>query len=153
MWSAEVDGGAAGGSGGGAVGGVKPNRRAEVDIALRCLLPLTARHHPSLHGALGLFAASPAQPGVEALLRLADVEGGAALQVWNSAPRFFVVVVMVGKGGSGWLWWWWWCSLSVLLLLSFGDVVFGNAAVGSAVAIVVTVVVACRCFFLLWPVP
>lgn len=78
MWSTEVEGGAAGV---GPVGGVKPNRRTEVDFALRCLLPLTARHHPSLHGALGLFAASPPPPGVEALLRLADAEGGAALQV------------------------------------------------------------------------
>lgn len=60
---------------------VKVERRAEVEDALRCLLSLTAHGHRTLSSALGLVAATPAPPGVAALVNLATEEGGAALQV------------------------------------------------------------------------
>ncbi|CAM9366645.1 unnamed protein product [Ectocarpus sp. 8 AP-2014] len=62
---------------------VRAEMREEVEDALRCLLPLTARpqQRSSLNRALGLVATSPAHPGLDALLNLASAEGGPALQV------------------------------------------------------------------------
>lgn len=62
--------------------------REEVEDALRCLLPLTARpqQRSSLNRALGLVATSPAHPGLDALLNLASAEGGPALQVRSVTP-------------------------------------------------------------------
>lgn len=57
-------------------------RGMEMQEALRCLVLLTAHRHRALYRTLGLSATSPSTPaGVEALLDLAAVDGGAALQV------------------------------------------------------------------------
>ena len=69
-------------------GGVRAERRREVEEALRCLLLLTARRDHALHRALGLTAASrhsssprKAQAAVQALFDLGVAEGDTALQV------------------------------------------------------------------------